>query len=87
MKNFGYVTLLVSVFFIACGDDVTNNTYVQSPIVAIEEGAELPGCSMENDGTMTFVPDEGVIYFCYDGSWNPLKGKDGVDGEKGDKGR
>ena len=69
---------------IACGDESTINQITQEGIPQIAAGESLGKCSDKNVGEMFFVTDSSAVYYCADGKWKSLNGKDGDKGDKGE---
>ena len=66
-------------FFAACGDEVTEviQSADDSGMTVVAAGEKLSKCSKENVGEMVFVSDSNAVFFCADGKWKSLNGKDG----------
>lgn len=59
----------------ACGDETTINEVTSiNTVVSVEK---LDKCTDGNDGTFIYVSDSSAVYFCADGQWQTLNGKDG----------
>lgn len=71
---------------VACGDEITEVTNVQTGIQQLAAGEEMGDCTKDNAGEMLFVTDSSAVYYCADGKWQSLNGKDGADGNPGKDG-
>ena len=71
-----HVTLLSSLsaafLFVACGDDIENNTINQMGMEVVASEDDLPECSDENEGDQAFVKDEDAVRVCVGGKWKPV---------------
>ncbi len=70
----------------ACGDENTTEVTEHTGISMLEAGKSLPECDSESAGNMVYAADSAAVYYCADGKWQTLNGKDGAKGEKGDVG-
>ena len=72
----------------ACGDEVTEviQSADDSGMTVVAAGEKLSKCSKENVGEMVFVSDSNAVFFCADGKWKSLNGKDGGRDENGKDG-
>lgn len=69
----------------ACDDETTGVSGSQTMSV-LDAGKTLGGCSKDNAGEIIYVTDSSAVYFCAEGKWQTLNGKDGKDGENGKDG-
>ena len=67
-----YISLLGSILFIACGDDITKN-YTNNSISILNEGDELPACGDGTKGMVYYETDSSSFIYCSGESWIPLK--------------
>ncbi len=78
------LTASTVLFAFGCGDDVTKTTVNETTGIAqLAAGETFPECASENVGEMLFAADSGAVYYCADGKWQTLDGKDGAVGENG----
>jgi len=70
----------------ACNDETTEITNTVG-LEKIEEGSSMPKCNSDKDGLMVYVVDSAAAYYCADGKWLLLNGKDGADGKDGTEGK
>ncbi len=63
--------------FAACGDDVTQTVMEEPGVAELAHGESFPKCAKENSGEALFVADSGKFFYCLDGKWRELNGKDG----------
>lgn len=91
LKKLSAASLAVAALTLsACGDDVTEVTNIQqSGLTVLEKGEKLSKqvCDTTNVGEMVLVTDSAAVFYCAEGEWNSLKGKDGTKGEIGEKGK
>ena len=85
-----FFLIVGSVFFSACGDDVTK-VYMenQAGVGQVARFGEMPECTMENAGEMLYAADSARVYYCAESAWATLNGRDGFDGrncQDGEKG-
>ena len=73
-------------FLSACNDETTEITNTVG-LEKIEEGSSMPKCNSDKDGLMVYVVDSAAAYYCADGKWLSLNGKDGADGKDGSEGK
>lgn len=73
---------IVALGLCACNDETTivSESHTMS---ILESGKKLGSCFKDNAGEMVYVTDSSKVYFCADGKWRTLNGKDGKDGENG----
>ena len=70
----------------ACDDETTAAS--ESPAMSVlESGKKLGNCSKENSGEMVYVSDSAAVFYCADGKWQTLNGKDGAAGKDGIDGK
>ena len=83
-----FVVAAVSVLLlVACSDEVTEITEVnETGMKVIEEGENMPKCTLENEGALVYALDSARAYACVNREWTSLNGKDGQDGKDGAKG-
>ncbi len=76
---------LSAAFLMGCGDESTtvNET---TGLTQLAAGESLPECTDDNAGEMLFAADSGLVYYCANGKWQTLNGKDGADGKDGTDG-
>lgn len=69
----------------ACGDEITevNQPAADSGMQVVAAGEKLSKCTDDNVGTMVYVADSSAVFYCADGKWKSVNGKDGEDGENG----
>ena len=66
----------------ACDDETT--AVPDSPAMSVlESGKKMDACSKDNAGEMVYVSDSAAVFYCAEGEWQILNGKDGVDGKDG----
>ncbi len=71
----------------ACGDENTTTVNETTGISQLAKGESLPECTDDNAGEMLFAADSGLVYYCANGKWQTLNGKDGTDGKDGADGK
>ena len=91
MKKMAILAASSALIFAACsGDETTNVTEVteSTGLDVVAKGEKMPACDTANVGQMIFVTDSSAVYYCADGEWTTLNGKDGEDGKsvKGEDG-
>jgi len=94
MKRLILPLIGATLFFAACGDDVTNVTEVNKKVALdiVEKYKELPKCEDSLYGTLIYAADSSQVYACTSDGWASLKGEkgdqgdDGLDGEDGKNG-
>ena len=70
----------------ACDDETTAAS--ESPAMSVlESGKKLGNCSKDNAGEMVYVSDSATVFYCADGIWQTLNGKDGAAGKDGIDGK
>ena len=70
----------------ACDDETTAAS--ESPAMSVlESGKKLGDCTKNNVGEMVYVSDFSAVFYCADGKWQMLNGKDGADGKDGSDGK
>ena len=80
------IILLALAMFIACGDETTSVT--ETPAMSVvESGKKMVVCSDDNAGDIVYVKDSSAVFYCADGEWQTLNGKDGTDGKEGAQGK
>jgi len=86
----GFSFIVAAVFvllLVACSDEVTEITEVnETGMKVIEEGENMPKCTLENEGALVYALDSATAYACVNREWTSLNGKDGQDGKDGAKG-
>lgn len=70
----------------ACGDETTTNITEQTGMQIMAAGEKMDKCDDRNAGEMIFVTDSSAVFYCADGKWQTLNGKDGADGMEGKPG-
>ena len=60
-----FFLIVGSVFFSACGDDVTK-VYMenQAGVGQVARFGEMPECTMENAGEMLYAADSARVFYC-----------------------
>lgn len=70
----------------ACGDENTTVVTERLGMDILDKGGKMPGCTNDNAGDFLYVVDSLAVYYCADGEWKTLNGKDGEKGDKGETG-
>lgn len=70
----------------ACGDENTTEVTEQTGVAMLEAGKSMPECNSESAGDMVYAADSAAVYYCAEGKWQTLNGKDGAKGDKGEDG-
>lgn len=88
VKKFSLVSAAFGLAMLAaCGDENTTEVTEQTVISMLEAGKSMPECDSESAGNMVYAADSAEVYFCTDGKWLTLNGKDGADGKDGANGK
>lgn len=90
MKKMAILAASSALIFAACsGDETTNVTEVteSTGLDVVAKGEKMPACDTANVGQMIFVTDSSAVYYCADGEWTTLNGKDGAAGKDGEDGK
>ena len=90
MKKMAILAASSALIFAACsGDETTNVTEVteSTGLDVVAKGEKMPACDTANVGQMIFVTDSSAVYYCADGEWATLNGKDGAAGKDGSDGK
>ena len=69
----------------ACNDETTNVTN-SAAMAVLESGEKMGDCSKKNAGEMVYVTDSSAVFYCAEGKWQTLNGKDEKDGTDGKDG-
>lgn len=84
MKKLAIYAASSALIFAACsGDETTNVTEVteSTGLDVVAKGEKMPACDTANVGQMIFVTDSSAVFYCADGEWTTLNGKDGENGK------
>lgn len=70
-------TAIMSVAFLysACGDSDSGSTPVVQPGImelTADTQEDLPNCSKNRQGDLSYVTDENLVFLCFDGAWHYL---------------
>lgn len=84
MKKILFAALSLCLFA-ACNDETTGASDSQIMSV-LDAGKTLGGCSKDNAGEMVYVTDSSAVFYCAEGKWQTLNGRDGKDGSDGKDG-
>ena len=82
----GALAASVALGLCACNDETTGASGNSNSMSVLDAGKTLGGCSKDNAGEMVYVSDSSAVYYCAEGEWQTLNGKDGKDGENGKDG-
>lgn len=77
----------LAVFGLCACDDETTAAPDSPAISVLESGKKMDDCSKDNAGEMVYVTDSAAVFYCADGKWQTLNGKDGADGKDGTDGK
>jgi len=81
-----YAVPLCAALLVACGEENTTEVNERTGLQVVAAGDKVDPCTKDNDGEVIFVSDSAAVYYCTDGEWARLSGRDGAAGEKGDAG-
>jgi len=81
-----YAVPLCAALLVACGDENTTEVNERTGLQMVAEGEKMDPCTKDNEGEMVLVTESATVYYCADGKWATLDGKNGATGEKGDAG-
>lgn len=87
IKRLGVPALLpaLAVLFASCGDEVTNVT--STGLSVIQKGEKMVECTEDNVGDVVLVEDSATVFYCADGEWRTMNGRDGTPGADGINGK
>lgn len=70
----------------ACDDETTSAS--NSPAMSVlAAGGKMDQCSKESTGEMVYVTDSAAVFYCAEGLWRAINGKNGSDGVEGAAGK
>ncbi len=77
----------LAVFGLCACDDETTAAPDSPAISVLESGKKMDDCSKDNAGEMVYVSDSAAVFYCAEGKWQTLNGKDGAVGKDGADGK
>jgi len=81
-----YAVPLCAALLVACGDESTTQVNEHAGLQTVAAGEKMNPCTKDNEGEMVIVTDSAAVFYCAEGQWTVLNGKDGSAGKKGETG-